>query len=160
MANGKTHLAVGIASGGAYAALARNRTQDNDWLLDLLAGMVGGYIGAKLPDILEPATSSWHRDFFHSFAVGAGTVAYTPGWLGQVEEHAHQQIVQNQLNLRWISDPQQRTKTEISILFWRFLVPFLRGLIAGYVSHLALDATTPRSLPLFFGRTGLIGTGL
>jgi membrane-bound metal-dependent hydrolase YbcI (DUF457 family) len=33
-------------------------------------------------------------------------------------------------------------------MFWRFAAGFANGLAAGYVSHLALDAATPRSLPL------------
>ncbi len=33
-------------------------------------------------------------------------------------------------------------------LFWCMATGFLNGLPAGYVSHLALDAFTPRGLPL------------
>ena len=33
-------------------------------------------------------------------------------------------------------------------LFWRALAGFVNGLAAGYISHLVLDAGTPRSIPL------------
>ncbi len=33
-------------------------------------------------------------------------------------------------------------------LFWRALAAFANGLAAGYLSHLVLDAGTPRSIPL------------
>jgi hypothetical protein len=35
-------------------------------------------------------------------------------------------------------------------LVWRLLSGLLVGLVAGYASHLILDAVTPRSLPLLF----------
>jgi hypothetical protein len=33
-------------------------------------------------------------------------------------------------------------------VFWRFAAGFANGLAAGYVSHIVLDAGTPRSIPL------------
>jgi hypothetical protein len=36
----------------------------------------------------------------------------------------------------------------IEELMWRFAAGFTNGLAAGYVSHLAPDAATPRSIPL------------
>jgi hypothetical protein len=33
-------------------------------------------------------------------------------------------------------------------LFWRLLAGFAAGFIGGYISHLTLDALTPRGLPL------------
>lgn len=73
-----------------------------------------------LPDILEPATSPNHRQFFHSLAFAA-----TIGW-GLYE--------------LWQWEPDEE---------WQ---EWLKGglLIAGgaYLVHLAMDATTKKSLPL------------
>jgi len=46
------------------------------------------------------------------------------------------------------ADPISDLFAKLAELFWRFLAGLANGLAAGYVSHLALDAFTPRSLPL------------
>ena len=46
------------------------------------------------------------------------------------------------------SDQWQHLLLTIEELFWHFVVGFANGIAAGYVSHLALDATTPRGIPL------------
>lgn len=83
-------------------------------------GCVGGYCFGTLPDLIEPATSPNHRRFFHSltFAVAMCYGLY-------------------RLN-QW--EPVSAEMKALRII----------GLIAGgaYLVHLALDATTKRSLPL------------
>jgi hypothetical protein len=46
------------------------------------------------------------------------------------------------------TDPFSDFAFRLAELFWRFLAGFLNGIAAGYVSHLALDAASPRSIPL------------
>src|SRR5262245_29269949 len=78
MADRKTHTAVAVVSGVVAAAVVEKEPQDGfRRALQLVGGGVGGYIGGRLPDVLEPATSSWHRDFCHSWLVGAGAVGVT-----------------------------------------------------------------------------------
>ncbi len=83
-------------------------------------GFVGGWCCGTLPDLIEPATNPNHRQFFHSFAV-----AFAIGY-GLYKLY------------RW------KPETEIG--------GFVKGigLVAGggYLVHLMLDATTPRSLPV------------
>lgn len=92
---------------------------DDAWARIVAAGGVGGLAGS-LPDLLEPALHPDHRQFFHSvaFALALG--------VGMREVYA------------WApAEPWQ---------CW------IRGaaLAAGSASlmHLAMDATTPKSLPL------------
>lgn len=85
-----------------------------------IAGAGVAALATNLPDVLEPAMTPNHRQFFHSLLF-AGILGYglyrLYGWDAET--------------------PEQK---------------FLRtvGLIAGgaYLVHLALDATTKRSLPL------------
>lgn len=81
---------------------------------------IGAFFG-KLPDILEPALHPHHRQLCHSWLV-AGSIGY-----GLVKIYEWQ--------------PEDH--------YGHFLRSL--ALIAGgaYISHLLLDATTPRSLPLF-----------
>ena len=90
-----------------------------------IAGAGVAALATNLPDVLEPALTPNHRQFFHSLLF-AGILGY-----GLYRLHG------------WDAEtPEQK---------------FLRtvGLIAGgaYLVHLALDATTKRSLPLI-GRIG------
>jgi len=85
--------------------------------------VAGGGLGAllgTLPDILEPANHPNHRQFFHGI-VFAGALGYTGYKLYE-----------------W--------KPEES---WQEIVRML-GLIAigAYLIHLAMDASTPKSIPL------------
>jgi len=45
-------------------------------------------------------------------------------------------------------DPLSKLLWTLAECFWRFLAGFTNGLAAGYISHLILDAATPRSIPL------------
>lgn len=88
-----------------------------------IAGGVLCSILTALPDILEPATSPNHRQFFHGIAFAALLArghAKLDEWTPQT---ADQELLRNLGKLA----------------------------IAGYLIHLALDATTRRSLP-FIGK--------
>lgn len=88
--------------------------------LQPLAGGVLASLLTKLPDLLEPATTPNHRQFFHSVAFAT--------LLGVGLYKLHQ----------W--EPQGTADK-----FWKGL-----GMLAisSYLIHLALDATTRKSLPL------------
>jgi inner membrane protein len=106
--------ALALATAGASLA-----PTDNDRLPHAAAGCVGGYCLGTLPDLIEPATSPHHRQFFHSLFFAA--------FLGYGVYKAY----------RW--EPQTPEGKFVRVA----------GLIAGgaYLVHLALDATTKRSLP-------------
>ena len=107
--------AIILAAAGASLA---DRPEDK--VPHAAAACVGGYCLGTLPDIVEPATSPHHRQFFHSIAF-ATLLGYGVYKLYQ-----------------W--DPKTPQEEMLRLV----------GLIAGgaYLIHLALDATTKRSLPL------------
>lgn len=84
-----------------------------------LACGIAASVFTNLPDLLEPATSPNHRQFFHSVAFACLLGA------GLVKLH------------RWQPD-------EPAEKFWKAL-----GMLAisGYLIHLALNVTTTKSLP-------------
>lgn len=117
--NGPTHR---LAAGPGIAAAAAHLEQQNGdqpTAMPLAAGVVGVF-GTNLPDILEPATSPNHRKVFHSVACAVVLIAG--------------------FKKAWDWEPGD----ELGKLL-RFVA--LAG-TAGYLAHLALDATTKRSLPL------------
>lgn len=119
MANGTTHSIIGGLA-GLGAALYDGNDESKFVHNPVLAAAIGTFFG-KLPDILEPSLNNpHHRQFCHSVVV---LVAVGYG-LKKVYE--------------W--EPEDN---------WEM---FIRGLMlfagAGYISHLLLDATTSRSLPV------------
>ena len=127
----KTHLAIGVATGSAYSLASQTyRQRLNPRLpqeinpLHVLACAVAAAIGGCAPDAFEPAdrlTGPNHRGKLHSFAVGA---------VGVKGAHYLAFCETGSENERWQAD--------LAAAFY-----------AGYVSHLAADALTPRGLTLF-----------
>lgn len=149
MANGPTHILVGVIA-GTGAAVFKSKGQETPCrFLEAAGGALGGYLGGKLPDILEPATSSWHRSTAHSFSAAAVVAT----GLAKVD------IFQNYCRRRADSIAAVRaTMPEdgglgvllqlLAEAFWRLCAGFAAGLAAGYLSHLALDALSPRCIPI------------
>lgn len=118
MSSAAVHQGAALACGAVATILEECPEEDRLLLGVLLIG--GGLLGAKLPDILEPAIHSHHRKFFHSLVVAGGLA-----W-------AIRKV------LSWPRDSREQRLMRAAVL----------GIAIGYASHLALDAMTPRSLPL------------
>jgi len=148
MPDGRTHAIVGSAAGAFYAVTRNPGQPGGHLLLEAVGGAFGGYFGAKLPDALDPPNSPGHRAVGHA-VIPAGYAAYSlpdvlAGWQAGLRRRAAlcaQASAQAQV-------PLQAVCCSLLEALWRFLAGFLVGLYAGYVSHLALDATTPGFLPL------------
>lgn len=118
MANGTTHRWVAAAATALAVGHYEVKKQ-----VDTPLPLIGATLAARLtniPDWLEPATHPGHRNFFHSVAFAAV--------LGLGFKKLYE----------W--DPDED---------WEKAVRFV-GLVGvgAYLIHLALDATTRRSLPL------------
>lgn len=106
--------------GGLVGLAVAVTVQDKEQPINPLLAIGTGTAFGELPDILEPATNPHHRQFCHSLVVLA-TVGY---------------------GVKKVYD----WKPEDSAgEFWR-TIALCAG--AGYISHLVLDALTPRSLPV------------
>jgi hypothetical protein len=163
MPDRRTHRRAGRISGGVYAFQRARKQSVGQGITETVGGIAGGEVGALIADWLEPGTSSWHRGTAHSCAAGVGVLS-----LGEVlagaEAYCRQQAerkAQELKTLQMIPDPVQPsvfisapnsslTQLWLTIceFFWQALAGFANGLAAGYLSHLVLDAGTPRSLPL------------
>lgn len=126
MPNYKTHNNSGIYTGlltGTFFIIERLRCGENIGIKQgikfLGIGALGGFIGATLLDVLEPAYHPNHRDLAHSFGTG-----------GLICHLLHKSLTENEQNQR---------KTEHL---------FFIALGAGYISHLVLDARTKKGLPV------------
>jgi membrane-bound metal-dependent hydrolase YbcI (DUF457 family) len=118
MANGKAHQAIAALTMGGV--LLAQETNGENPTPKVVAGTALAATLTNLPDKLEPAIHPHHRQFFHSITCAAGI-----GFLGWKL-------------LDW--------KPEDG---WEKIMRF--GLLVGcgaYLTHLAVDSFTSRSLPL------------
>jgi LexA-binding, inner membrane-associated putative hydrolase len=162
----ETHKYVGAAAGVALAAFEAHGQPKNYFLIEMLGGALGGMAGGMAPDWLEPAVSSWHRGVCHSASAGVSCIVYVQQFLANLADACRKNAAQCRVvpqvedvhTGQWIPikrTPLQQAWAEIGEFIWTLLAGFLNGLTAGYVSHLVLDATTPRGIPLLAGRASL-----
>jgi len=116
--NGPAHQVVAGFATGVFLA-ERERQAGIQTAKPLLGGTAAAFL-TKLPDILEPATSPNHRQFFHSVAF-AGLLCVAFHELG-----------------KW--QPESAGG--------EFLKTLGQLAIPAYLIHLLLDSLTARSLPL------------
>jgi hypothetical protein len=162
MPDSRTHTCVGITAGLGFAAYKAKEQTGLDFFVEIVGGAIGGWPGAKLPDVFEPAISSWHRSTAHSMAAGGAIVSQTAR-LDTFTAFCREQAESCKANPRRIlmvpvdgraillelSEGVGNFLSKVEELFWRFLAGFANGLAAGYISHLALDASIgKRGIPL------------
>jgi membrane-bound metal-dependent hydrolase YbcI (DUF457 family) len=146
MPNYITHARAGVAAGGIAAAYRARALPTDQLVAETIGGLIGGWIGGALPDVLEPATSPNHRKLAHS-AVTGGALCFARLAEWQADCRASAEAANERLR---VCQPGsgEHSRAQWEVLFWRLLAGALVGVVAGYASHLALDAGTPRGLPL------------
>jgi inner membrane protein len=117
--NAAAHQLTAGAAVGMF--LVHREQKDGQATADPLVSGLTAALLTKLPDLIEPATSPNHRQFFHSLTFAA--------CVGIGVHELHKWKPEDDLGkfLRWL------------------------GMVAGsaYLIHLAMDFTTARSLPVF-----------
>ncbi len=160
----KTHAQVGMTAGIGYAAFQAKEQGSLNLVVEAVGGALGGWCGGQLPDVFEPGIHSWHRSIAHSGATGTAIVTKGRSALNAFQDQCRKEadacrLKRDSLNMLphpsqpnlFVPAPGDRWEhlcLTIQELLLRFAAGFANGLAAGYVSHLALDAATPRSIPL------------
>jgi len=135
MPNRDVHIKVGVGfavSATIVAAIASNEEITFEEICMRVAGAVlGGYVGARLPDIIDPSSRGPnHRSLGHG-VVPNGTLCA----LGT------ERYLDMRKNLLGESDKKSR-------IYNQLIVGAMDGFIAGHTSHLILDSRTPKGLPV------------
>jgi membrane-bound metal-dependent hydrolase YbcI (DUF457 family) len=154
MASRTAHDVAGALAGGAVAAVSARDQTPLFKVAELVGGTLGGLHGSRLPDILEPAVTPRHRGPAHSivggFIGGASAMKYTPVPVqklrGKARELEAAMAFEANIIRAWM--------LLLAAVACHVAAGYVVGAATGYGSHLALDALTPRSLPLLIGDVG------
>ena len=149
MANGEVHKFVGTLAGTGFAYYAARNQPDISRVIEALGGAVGGFVGGKLPDVFDPPLHPRHRSVAHAI-VPLGVAAHQCARYLQTWQETLRRFAQNEAALKTQSqDPLERIWHSMLEFAYRLISGAIAGLIAGYASHVALDAVTPSGLPVF-----------
>lgn len=147
--NGRVHKAVGAGVGVASTFVWRAIEHKPLRLAEVAGGAFGGILGASLPDILEPATSSYHRGFAHSATMSSGIVYGAIKGLGEIRTTLDAQADELRAKAEVSCDWLLSLLLHLGAIALEFLSGAITAVVPGYVSHVVLDATTPRGVPIF-----------
>lgn len=147
MPNGRTHMLLGVAAGAGTAAFAARRQEGAAIFVEAVGGALGGLAGGALPDLIEPATDSWHRRLVHSYAAATATCVGAYAGMARLQADFRARAERHRQFVRASVDFWERLWHGIAAAFWHLAAGVVAGLAGGYVSHLVLDAGTPRGLP-------------
>jgi membrane-bound metal-dependent hydrolase YbcI (DUF457 family) len=113
-----------------------------------IGALFGGYWGSRLPDVFEPANNPHHRALAHSLAAGTAisvtAIEAATAWAMFFREKA-ENLAKHRQTLR---SSDANIMSGVFEILLRIAAGVGPGLITAYISHLALDACTRRSLPL------------
>ena len=148
MPNKKTHGPVSTGIGVAAALLRSD--EKNPWARALIGvgGGIGGYWGGRMPDLIDPPTSPNHRSWGH----GVLPVSATFGSAISRAQRFEKDLLRYASNLGTAAGEAETFIDRLLLTAGQALALLVAGAIpgfaAGYVSHLALDLTTAKRLPL------------
>jgi len=151
MSNRETHAIVGALAGGGFAAYRAHEQEQLqlDAILETIGGAIGGYIGGRLPDVIEPASVPDHRGLAHSVTTGGAVLYIDYKIFGQWEQWFRSEAERYRIEReqRVLAGPEELAYSLMETVL-RIAAGALTGFVVGYLSHLMLDANTPRGLPL------------
>jgi len=147
MAQRKDHIILGGAAGAAIAVWRAPNRKPEDKVFGGLGCIIGGVAGSRMPDILDPPTYPGHRDFGHSISAGI-TLIKASEFAKDAEASLIAYADEYSLRCEASTNTIDKLAYVLGELSFRMAAGFVPGFIAGYISHLALDGTTKRGLPI------------
>ncbi len=146
MPGSEAHALAGFAAGVVAIPACRRELTSDPSPFEIVIEVFSACLGARLPDLLEPADGPDHRGFFHSIVFG-GLLAIVS--LNAVL-HLRRELEELEASFSWYRVNGRPVLPEdlSSYRILRWILCCVTGFSCGYVSHLVLDGMTPKSLPL------------
>lgn len=148
MSDGAFHRRIGFASGSIAAWCAASGQPLSLRAVETIGGAMGGVVGAILPDRFDPPTSPRHRSLAHGMVPVGAAAFWSITNLKRWQTWLRSQATRMQDALATETDGLRRLLLMAGVVACTLAAGAVAGLIAGYLSHVALDACTPASLPV------------
>lgn len=142
MPRAKTHNRLGVLAGASLATHCARGLPSGRIFEEAFGGAIGGLVGSRLPDGIEPATSPNHRGSAHSVAAASCLLHAIGSPLANVQQAIRENAA------RYRAQHGDIIATRLWETLCHVVAGILPGLLGGYLSHLAADLTTTRGLPL------------
>ncbi|HTQ12518.1 MAG TPA: metal-dependent hydrolase [Rhizomicrobium sp.] len=149
MPNRDVHRPVGITAGAGAAYIGARNLPPLQQFVETIGGGAGGLCGAIAPDKIDPPTSPNHRHYGHGVANFVGAVFFTAEQVARLQQRLRAKADDLLARRAYLTNDLDRALNWIAEMFLRFVVGFLNGFTAGYLSHLLLDALTAQGIPIF-----------
>ena len=143
MPRAKEHINAGQIIGGIAAGVTGPEGDPVALIIEILGGIFGGNIGARIPDIIDPPNHGGHRGFGHGMMPNTAIVA-----------SCAEGFCSTRIGLREVAKEAMNEYREtgeiwplLKYVACHFSVGTMTGIAAGHVTHLVQDAQTPARLP-------------
>lgn len=148
MAKRAVHDMFGVGAGAIFAVYRAGDQPSANVVLEGIGGILGGLAGSRLPDIFDPPTSPNHRGLAHGVLTTSGGTYVIWEWLKQLQDWLRTQADELAAERQGQLTDAERLWNQLLEWLYRMIAGAIMGLVAGYTSHLALDFTTRKGLPL------------
>ncbi len=142
-----THKAVGGLTGGAAALVCAQGQPPLLALAETVGGCIAGQYAGTLPDMFEPGISSHHRNTCHALAPTAYGATLLFRQVGDAQDTLRSQAHACFQLAAGTNDGVQQFVNIAAGLLLHVLAGAVPAIPAAYLSHVALDAATPRGIP-------------
>lgn len=143
------HVRTGVIAGLVVAASIQERSESPDPIIEIFGAAVGGYLGARLPDLIDPPTSPNHRSIGHGLIPVGVITKFVVENLVDFRNYCFDEAVRFQA----MANESRGTVRSVLFEIWsstlRFIAGLAGGVLGGYISHLGFDFLTPKCLPVF-----------
>jgi hypothetical protein len=146
--DGKVHQAVAVPAGIGVSLFHTHGQPIFGRFVEAAGAGLGASFAARLPDCWDPPYAPCHRALAHSVALAVPATILASAEVSGIQDQLRLEAASHAWAAQCAADPLVRFWHTLCEWFYQFMSGCLVGLVVGYGSHLALDAFTPRSLPL------------
>lgn len=150
-----THVRAGMISGAA-AVFFFNHLEQKPVVsvADLVGGLAGGYLGGRIPDLIDPSKIGGpnHRSHGHGLAQNSALVLWVYDNINEFREKCFEKAAELERESKEFADEIKSFWATLKACFLKVMAGLAIGLIAGIISHLVLDSFTKKSLPIFYNK--------
>lgn len=148
MPNRFVHCVTGVTAGSLAAAYKAHGQKRHHTMIEIAGGAAAGYLGARLPDIIDPPTSPNHRGIGHGALTATGAGVGIASIIDECQAWLRAGADEMRCKAESEENPALKASYQIAEYLLRALAGAIAGFVLGYGSHLFLDGFSPSGLPL------------